>query len=82
MTDEVRRPKRIRIGMRKRCSGRGFGRRNAFLYSFYRLLRILFITICFYFLPLIYLIYSNFAPVMIYRERLDNCETYSLNGNC
>merc|ERR1712176_133699 len=71
--DEIKRPKNIYIAIDERdCL-------NKFLYRIYRVFKILFISIWFYYLP-IFVIYSGFYPVYVYRRELDGADGYVSNS--
>lgn len=63
----MERPKNISIMIGERREKKGFGCVNMLLYSIYRLLKILFLSIWFYYLPLIFVIYAGYEPVREYR---------------
>lgn len=54
----VRRPKKIAITWSKRW--KHFGCLNYVLFFLYRLLRVLSVIGCFYYLPIVVIVYSNF----------------------
>jgi hypothetical protein len=72
--DAVVRPKRISISQKKRC--RQFGKVNSILFLIYRFLRILFVSLWFYYLPVVFIVLSNLAPVYYYWGRINGCDKF------
>ena len=70
----VKRPKTIAITWRKRCNL--FGCRNVSLFMVYRLFRGLFVSLLFYYLPVIFVVLSNLIPVKIYWDKIEGCDQY------
>ena len=74
----VIRPKKIAISWSKRC-GKPFGPLNFILFCLYRLIRVLFFVVWFYYLPLVFIFISNLQPVLIYWDKIDGCDEYAAN---
>jgi len=70
----VVRPKKIAITWGKRYSQ--FGCCNFLLFLVYRLLRVLFVSFWFYYLPVIFVVISNLAPVKIYWDKIEGCDKF------
>lgn len=72
--DPVVRPKRISITRKKRC--RQFGKVNSVLFVVYRVMRGFFVAVWFYYLPVLFIVVSNIAPVFLYWTRIDGCDKF------
>jgi hypothetical protein len=68
----IERPKKIAITCTKRC--KHFGCFNSFLYCSYRLIRVGFVFLWFYYLPILVIVISNGTPVWIYWTNIKGCD--------
>ena len=59
---KIKRPKHISLKYRKRCSNLGCC--NLFLYTIYKIHRMIFVSLWFYYLPLIVMVFANVYPVI------------------
>lgn len=75
----VKRPKKIAITLKKRCNH--FGRCNSLLYYFYRLIRVAFVIVWFYYLPIVVIVISNFTPVYLHWNKIEGCDE-KVEQNC